>query len=524
MAKPCPMVMSPSVIDSSQDSKEKSNFAEDVLKLVSGTGSAQLLGVLGAFFTTRFFAPSAFGVAALFASIVSLIIMVVCMRYELSIMLPAKDEEAVNVVAVSFSFLVLISAVTAVLVWASGGLLPHLLKAPELSRYLWLLPISLFFGGLLAILNRWNSRKKRFTWLTVTQVLGAVCTLGAQVTLGLMGRVTGGYLITAAVFGLAVSTSMLAIVTWRDHSKLFLENARVEQILAAVKRYSRFPKYSTGKALLDAVAWQLPVWFLSGAFSTAVVGQYALGTKLLHMPMSLVGNNVAIVFFQRAAKARHQGTLTEVVEKTFSYLVTYCFFPCLMLSLVGKDLFLVAFGPRWAEAGVYTQILSVWLCVWFASSPLGIVLDVLEQQPQHLGLSLLSLVTRLAALSIGMMTRNPRLMIALFASSAVLVYGYYCFSILRSARVPARRVLPVVINSLIRLIPAAVLIIALKAFGAPSILVVAAAVLLVLLYYIHVLRTDAIVREFVSAKFQKPKAEAAETQRSEARAFGVKSA
>lgn len=516
-------MMSPSVINTSQASKEKSNFAEDVLKLVSGTGSAQLLGVLGAFFTTRFFAPSAFGVAALFASIVSLIIMVVCMRYELSIMLPANDEEAVNVVAVSFSFLVVISAVTAVLVWASGGLLPRLLKAPELSRYLWLLPISLFFGGLLAILNRWNSRKKRFTWLTIAQVFGAVCTLGAQVTLGLMGHVTGGYLITAAVFGLAVSTSMLAIVTWRDHSRLFVQNTRLERMLAALNRYSRFPKYSTGKALLDAAAWQLPVWFLSGTFSTAVVGQYALGTKLLHMPMSLVGNNVAIVFFQRVAKARHQGTLTEVVEKTFSYLVTYCFFPCLMLSLVGKDLFVVAFGPRWAEAGIYTQILSVWLCVWFASSPLGIVLDVLEQQPQHLGLSMLSLVTRLAALWIGMLTRNPRVMIALFAFSAVVVYGYYCFSILRSAEVPLRKVLPVVMKSLIRLIPAAVLIIVLKAFGAPSIVVVAAAVLLVLFYYIHVLRTDAMVRQFISAKFEKQRVTAEETPRPETRAC-VKSA
>jgi lipopolysaccharide exporter len=285
-----------------------------------------------------------------------------------------------------------------------------------------------------------------------------------------------------------------------------------------VKRYSRFPKYSTGKALLDAVAWQLPVWFLSGVFSTAVVGQFALGTKLLHMPMGLVGNNVAIVFFQRAAKARHQGTLTELVENTFSYLVTYCLFPCLMLSLIGKDLFVVAFGPRWAEAGVYAQILSVWLCVWFASSPLGIVLDVLEKQPFHLRLSLLNVVTRLTALSFGMLTGNPRIMLALLAFSGVLVYGYYCLAILKSARVSLRKVLPVIITSVVRLIPAAFVIIALKVFGSPSILVAAAAAIILLVYYIHVLRTDAAVRQFIGTKFARSEIKATEMQSPETHA------
>ena len=511
-------MMSPSVVKDTEASNKRGSFAVDVLKLVSGTGFAQALGILGAFFTTRFFAPSAFGVAALYASLASLVTMIICMRYELSILLPEKDGEAVNVVGVSFSFLLLITAVSTAIVWVGGEALARLLKTPELDRYLWLFPISLFFGGLLAVLIHWNTRKKQFTLLTIAQVVGAACTLGAQVTLGLAGHVAGGYLILAALFGSAVSTSMLAVVTWRRNSKLFLENARFERVLAALKRYSRFPKYSTGKALLDAVAWQLPVWFLSRTFSTSVVGQYALGTKLLHMPIALVGTNVAIVFFERAAKVRHQGTLAEVVENTFFYLITYCVFPCLMLSLVGKDLFVVAFGPRWAEAGVYAQILSVWLCVWFASSPLGVVLDVLEQQPLHLRLSLLNVVSRLAALTIGTLTHSPRITIALFAASAVLVYGYYCLAILKWARVSRRKVLPTALTRLVRLIPAAAVIVALKILRSPSILVVAAAVIMVLLYFVYVLRTDPAFREFIHARFARTEVEAANMQNPETNA------
>lgn len=54
------------------------------------------LGVLVAPVIARLFAPEAFGVVALFLSIAGIICVVVCLRYELSIMLPKTDEEAAN--------------------------------------------------------------------------------------------------------------------------------------------------------------------------------------------------------------------------------------------------------------------------------------------------------------------------------------------------------------------------------------------------------------------------------------------
>lgn len=488
----------------STEIEKKSSFVSDVLKLVSGTTSAQLLGILGAFFTTRFFAPSAFGVAALFGSITGVAIMIACMRYELSIVLPAEDDEAANAVGVSFAFLVLSTALFAGLVWAGGGLLSHLLKAPELHRSLWLVPASVFFGGLSAILNRWNSRKKQFMRLTLAQIVCAVCTLGAQVTFGFMGRVTGGYLIGAAVLGAAVSTSMLALLTWREHSRLLLDAVRAHRVLAALKRYRRFPKYGAANALLDAISWQLPVWFLSVAFYTAVVGQYALGVKLLHMPMNLVGTNVAIVFFQRAARARHEGTLSEVVESTFRSLVTLSLLPCLTLSLVGKDVFVVFFGARWAQAGVYAQVISLWLCVWFAAGPLSMALDVLEQQALRLRLSVLNVVTRVAALLVGLLTRDPLKMVASFVFCAILVYGYYCWVILKRSGVPLGKVLPVVTTHLLCFTPVALVILILKYFAVPHIVVLAAAGLMLGVYYLNVVRTHPELRGFLGARFRRP--------------------
>jgi O-antigen/teichoic acid export membrane protein len=484
---------------------EKRSFLIDVLKLAWGTGSAQVLAVLAALFTARLFTPSAFGVAALFASITSLAIIISTLRYELAIMLPKHDEESANAVGVSVLFVLLISTAIGGLAWASGDMLPRLLKAPDLHHYLWLLPVNVFFGGLFSVLNHWNSRRKCFTRLMVAQIVNAACTAGAQVGLGLAGRNTGGYLIAAAILGLATSTSMMALLTWRDNGRLFVDSVRWNRVVAALKRYRRFPKYSTAKALLDVVAWQMPVWFLSSGFSTTVVGRYALGAKLMHMPMNLIGNNVAIVFFQRAARAKHEGRLEQAVESSFRCLAVLSLFPCLLVALTGRDLFVVAFGRTWAESGVYAQILSVWICVWFVSSPLGKLLDVLEKQALHLRLSILNVVTRFAALGLGMMTHSPRMMLALLAACGVLVYGYYGLLILKHSGLSPWKMLPIMIKYLLRFVPAGIVIVALQYVGAPPIVMVAAAGIMLVAYYLYVLTTEPEMLDLATARFTSPR-------------------
>jgi len=60
--------------------------------------------------------------------------------------------------------------------------------------------------------------------------------------------------------------------------------------------------------------------------------------------------------------------LSLTVEETLRHLVRISFFPLMVLSLIGRDLFTVVFGRQWAEAGVYSQVLAPWALVWFLSS------------------------------------------------------------------------------------------------------------------------------------------------------------
>jgi len=419
-----------------------STFAGNVLKLVTGSVFAQGIGVLAAPIVARLFAPEAFGVAALFTSIASIIGVVACLRYELAIMLPKTDEEAANLLGLSLFFVLIITGISALIIFFADDLIVNLLNSPELKRYLWLVPMVVFVTGIFTALNYWNSRTKHFGRLSIARVISSVATQTTKLGAGFAGFVSGGVLIGTSLLGQIVSTLALGGQIWRDDRHLFKASIRWKKMIAGLKRHKKFPIYNTWSALLNTASQQLPTIMLAFYFSPKIVGFYALGKTVLSMPMNMVGGAVAQVFFQKASEAHNRtGNLSVVVEEVFKRLVSLGIFPILLLTLIGEDLFIVAFGARWAEAGVYMQILGLWIFFQFISSPISTLFAVLEKQHYGLFFNSILLVTRAASLIVGGMTGDVRFTLFLVAGTGVACYGSLCFWLISKAGLPLKRAL-----------------------------------------------------------------------------------
>ena len=88
------MVDSPLVEEQSPASDavvRQSSFFSDVLKLVSGASIAQLIGLIAVPIITRLYSPDDLGLLTVLTSIVSIIVVISCMRYELAIVLPKTN-------------------------------------------------------------------------------------------------------------------------------------------------------------------------------------------------------------------------------------------------------------------------------------------------------------------------------------------------------------------------------------------------------------------------------------------------
>ena len=438
-------------LDITPGNKKSANFSADIFKLVSGAAIAQILGVLIAPLLARLYAPSAFGVLALFYSLVGILSVIISLRYEATIMLPESDNEAANLLAGSLSIATVNSLLTIPLVWFGAPFIGQWLKSPELVPFLWLLPLVVFFGGVSAghpALNAWASRKQNFNQVSTTRVISSVTTNAAKLIAALVSFNSSAGLIYGSLIGGIFSPLFLGWQIWRQDQSLFRKNVSPSQVFAGLKKYRKFSTYSTLSTLLNTVSWQVPSFMLSAFFSTTVVGYYAFGSQLLRIPMDLIGNSIGQAFYSHAAIAHREGTLAVFVEGTFRRLVEYSFFPILMLTVVGRDLFQVVFGSQWAEAGVYTQILSVWMVFWFISSPMSQLYSVLQKNELFLGLNLVILVTRIASIWLGGVLESPRLALLFFSISGAVVYGFLGASIIFFSGVPWSRIVRIIFENL----------------------------------------------------------------------------
>lgn len=429
--------------------RRNSTFKGDVLRLVSGTGLAQVITLLAAPILTRLYAPEAFGVAALFASITGILGVLACMRYELAIVLPDNDQEAANLLAVSLMITVIMAGLTIPIIGYSGDQILVWVNMPELAPYLWLIPLVVLVHGVFTALNYWNTRTKHFTRLAITRVTSQFAGTGTSLGLGIAGYASGGSLIAASLSGQAVATTVLGGQIWRDNGRSILSYITWCKMWAGMKRHHKFPLFSSWGALINTASWQLPALMLGAFFSPAIVGFYSLGFRLIQMPLSLIGGAISQVFFQRGAEAHSSGDLGRLVEGLFNRMLIIGLLPSMILMVIGADLFAFVFGAEWREAGVFTQILAPWALVWFLSSPLSTVYAIQERQKEELVIHGTIFVTRIFAIAVGGFLGSPRTAVALFTAGGIIAYGYLLYTIFVYSGLNYRSQLKKVIQQLV---------------------------------------------------------------------------
>ena len=81
--------------------KPKSEFSRNVVTLMTGTTIAQAIPIAISPILTRIYTPEDFGVFAVYLSILTIVAVVATGKYELAIMLPEEENDALNLVSLS---------------------------------------------------------------------------------------------------------------------------------------------------------------------------------------------------------------------------------------------------------------------------------------------------------------------------------------------------------------------------------------------------------------------------------------
>ena len=485
--------MSGPVMKSASETSERpvGSFSGDVFKLVSGATFAQVLGVLAAPVLTRLFAPDAFGLMALFVSITAILGIVSCLRYEMAIPLPKKDGEAAALLAACVVTVIAVSSLIAILVHLLGERAAGWLNAPAFATVQWLLPVAVFLAGISQAFRYWNARMQRFGRISMAQAVNAASATSLKLGAGWAGWTGGASLISAVMAGQAVSAGMLGARIWRAEGAMIRLHARFREAWPLLRRYRKFPLADVWGVLINTASWQLPALLLASFFAQAVVGHYALGLRVLQLPMAMLGSSLGQVYYQRISRAWMAGeTLDRLTGDVFARLSAVSLFPCMLIALAGPELFGFVFGSAWREAGVYAQILSPWIFLWFISSPLSMIYPALGRQGLALILNSAIFVTRFLALLIGGVRGDIYLALALFAGSGVVMYGILTLQIMHLAGTSWRIAIRALARPFGVAVPLALILFGVQQLGVTDGVTVMAAGGTLAAYFVVVVRTD----------------------------------
>ena len=407
--------------------KLQSEFSRNVLTLMTGSMIAQAIPIAISPILTRIYTPEDFGMFALYMSISSLFAIFATGRYELAIMLPKKDEDAVNILAFSVIIAFFISLLSFLIVLFFNQEIVSWLGNASLSNWLYVIPLSVLFTGLYQSLNYWNNRKKSYKRLAVSRVTQSATTGSVNLGMGWSGFGVSG-LIVAGLSGQVAATTVLGRTIWQHDKRMFKYVDKLK-IFALIKKYKKFPLLNLPNAVIDSFRLSGINLLIAKYFATATLGQFSLAWKMVQVPIVLVGGSLAQVFFQKVSSSKKSDLYAIIVKyiKKASLISAPIF---LLVYLFSEDIFGFVFGKNWVLAGEAASVMAPWLFVNFVSSPLVSIMLILNKQELVLLFSLFYASVPLGIIVLfyhdgfievlGYITTAMSIMLLLF--SAVIVY------------------------------------------------------------------------------------------------------
>lgn len=357
--------------------KPRTEFSNNVLTLITGTTIAQAIPIAISPILTRIYTPEDFGIFALFFALTIIFGSIANGRYELAVMLPRKDEDAINIFALGMIINIIISIVLLCVVIIFQEFFIMFLKSNEIGFWLYFIPVSVFFIGFYYNLEYFNNRKKYYKDIRNTVIIKSIILAVIQLSVGFMKAGAAG-LISGEVFSRIFANMKLLKNIVSD--KILISKIKILKIVALSKKYKDFPKYSLPSSLADILTLQLPFLFLPKIFSLAISGYFSLAQKLIGLPGALLARSISQVYFQTISENKNKNIknmplLLNTIKKLFFISLPIS----IIIFLFAPSLFEIIFGIEWRISGEIAKYLALIFFITFIVSTVSNTLIVYKK-------------------------------------------------------------------------------------------------------------------------------------------------
>jgi len=369
---------------------DSSPFLRHVLTLMTGTAVAQGVTFFMMIVLARIYTPRDMGLLATYVSVASILVAVAALRYDMAIMLPRKESEALSVARLGMVCLTAVSLLATAASLPLSGLIERQ-WGHEVALWMPLVGLTTFLMSAVELFKYWFNRNSDYRAIAVNQAEQQIGLTSGQLVLGMAGMGGMAGLIlghTAGQIFAFVNLGRQAKPLWRR----LPEGA--PSLRWAARRYRRMPLLNGPNALADALRTN-GIQLLIGGYSVASLGQFQMAWRYLDAPLILINGAVARVFFQKLSTIE-PGRMRPLVRVTIKRAILIGLVPFALIYVLSPWIFPFFLGSQWTESGSFARALTPWLFMMLITSPISNLFIVTEHQDWMLGFALVYTAVPLA--------------------------------------------------------------------------------------------------------------------------------
>lgn len=352
-----------------------SEFRKNFLALFTGTTLAQVIPFLFIPLLSRIFTTEDYAVYGLYVSILEVLAIVVAGKYELTLVLPKKDQDAIHLalgallIASVFSFFIFILSLF------FGDSLAEKLNNPALAQFLYFLPLSLFFYAITRVLNNYLIRKEKYKAIAAYKLSHKTGEALSALGLGYF-KISNGL-----IFGDIFGRLLLAILTIKSslkHAFVFRWES-FKKVKELLYEYREFPIYNSLPSVFNSMATLLPVFLISALYDEQATGSFNFARSILVAPLALISTSVSQILSQKLSQLYNERkSIIGFLKPLTGILVILAIAMILLLYFGGAILFKFIFGDEWEIAGQITSVLVFAFALQFVLTSLYPVFYILK--------------------------------------------------------------------------------------------------------------------------------------------------
>ena len=401
----------------------KSDFLKNIITLSSGSIIANLITFFSAPILYRIYDKSDYGTLALYSSFVGVIAVFSTMQYLQPILLEKDEKNVISIVWLARFINILIALLVSIIIFFFGEIIAVFLGNSEISFWLYILPISIFFTAQNEILRVIANRKKYYKIMSINTILISLLVPIISISFGIINSGPLGLFLGLLASHIIPALILFIYIKKNNPEFNFYFNATKMKRLA--KTYKNFPIYVLPSEFINRFTNQLPVFMLSKFSGPEVVGLYNLTVKMLGLPIQLVGSSISEVFRKRAVQDFHKiGHFSKIFLKTLKYLTLISILPIIIILFFGTEIFSFIFGIKWAESGELAKILILFFSLKMIVSPLSYSYFIRNKLKEDMLLHIYMFISNLAVFIIGFNYLDYAQVLILFVINYAMIYSF----------------------------------------------------------------------------------------------------